>query len=57
MYSAWCNYGDCYFDSDDLNEVIDWLELEEDEILELEEAIKKGKTNISFCGGTGLEWD
>lgn len=56
MFYAWANYGDCYFESMEITEIIDWLELEEDEIKDLENAIQKGKTDISFGGGSGVEW-
>lgn len=57
MWYAWCNYGDSRFESMEMAEVVDWLDLEENEIEELEDAINRGCDNISFGGGCGMEWD
>lgn len=55
MYFAWTNYGDSTYESSDINEIINWLELNENEIEELNNAIEQNVKSIDF-NDSGIEW-
>lgn len=57
MYYVWANYGDSCFESMDESEALDWLELDDDEIAEYKEALKRGRGYCIFDYGRGIDWE
>lgn len=55
MWNAWQNYGDSYFESESLEEAIEWLELSEEYAKIVYETVQEGGFSFVFDDSSGLD--